>query len=176
VQVGHRYAVACVLYAQSKRRWHDRRWQVPEPPEDEPAKRQSHEVDRLDSMDAYMANVWGDQQTLMRAELAYRANVLDDEQAREILVKGVNYFYARLGFFQMSDSDLVPEFTNDYLGRPFDVVQPPISRLRDAEIMRHFLALLDPDSAISDKFETDDVQAILGILRAQLKRLKTKQE
>ncbi|MBK8035317.1 MAG: hypothetical protein IPK17_38595 [Chloroflexi bacterium] len=85
VQVGHRYAVACVLYAQSKRRWHDRRWQVPEPPEDEPAKRQSHEVDRLDSMDAYMANVWGDQQTLMRAELAYRANVLDDEQAREIL-------------------------------------------------------------------------------------------
>ncbi|MBK8035316.1 MAG: hypothetical protein IPK17_38590 [Chloroflexi bacterium] len=76
----------------------------------------------------------------------------------------------------MSDSDLVPEFTNDYLGRPFDAVQPPISRLRDAEIMRHFLALLDPDSAISDKFETDDVQAILGILRAQLKRLKTKQE
>ncbi len=176
VQVGHRYAVACVLYAQANRRWHDRRWQVPGPPEDEPTKRQSHEVDRLDSMDAYVANVWNEQQTLMKAELVYRANVLDDEQARQILAKDVNYFYARDAYFTMTESELLPEFTNGYLGQPYSVTQPPISRLRDAEIMRHFLTVLEPGSAISAKFETDDVQAILGILRAQLKRLKPKQE
>lgn len=176
VQVGHRYAVACVLYAQSKRRWHDRRWQVPEPPEDEPKKRQSHEVDRLDSMDAYITNVWDEQQALMKAELVYRANVLDDEQARQILAKGVNYFYARDAYFTMTDSELLPEFTNGYLGQPYSVTQPPISRLRDAEVMRQLFALLDPDSAISGKFELDDVRAIVGILRAQLKRLKPKQE
>ena len=176
VQVGHRYAVACVLYAQSKRRWHDRRWQVPEPPEDEPKKSQSHEVDRLDSMDAYITNVWDEQQALMKAELVYRANVLDDEQARQILAKGVNYFYARDAYFTMTDSELLPEFTNGYLGQPYSVTQPPISRLRDAEVMRQLFALLDPDSAISGKFELDDVQAIVGILRAQLKRLKPKQE
>lgn len=176
LQVGHRYAVACVLYAQAKRRWYDRRWQVPEPAEDEPTKRRSHEVDRLDSMDAYMTNVWDEQQALMRDELKYRANVLDDEQARQILAKGVNYFYARDSFFQMADSELLPEFTNGYLGQPYSVAQPPISRLRDAEIMRHFLTVLEPGSAISDKFEADDVQVILGILRAQLKRLKPKQE
>ena len=175
LQVGHRYAVACVLYAQAKRRWHDRRWQVPEPPEDEPKKRQTHEVDRLDSMDAYITNVWDEQQALMKAELVYRANVLDDEQARQILAKGVNYFYARDAYFTMTDSELLPEFTNGYLGQPYSVTQPPISRLRDAEVMRQLFALLDPDSAISGKFELDDVQAILGILRAQLKRLKPKQ-
>lgn len=177
VQVGHRYAVAHILYAQLEQRWRARRWDVPLPAEDEPKKRsRSHEVDRLDSMDAYSANVWDEQQRLMTNELKYRADVLQDEQAREILSKGTAYFYTRESFWRLVESERLPEFTNGYLGQPFDVVQPPISRLRDSDVMRQFVALLDPEGTIGGKFEEDDLQTMLGILRAQLKRLKPKQE
>lgn len=176
VQVGHRYAVASILCLQAERRWQDRRWDKPLPPEDEPKKREGIEVERYDSMDWYMFCVWDEQAQLMRRELEHRATNLQDILAYEIVREGISYFYTRAAIHRMEESDMLPEFTNAYLGRPFDEAQPPISRLRDADVMRQFVALLDPDGALGGKFEQGDLQTMLGILRAQLKRLKPKQE
>lgn len=176
VQVGHRYAVASILCLQAERRWQARRWEVPLPPEDEPTKHKGFEVDRVDQMDWYMFCVWDEQARLMRRELEHRATNLQDTLADELVRKGILYFYTRAATYLMEESDMTPEFTNGYLGQPFDVVQPPISRLRDAEIKRLFIKLLDPEGTLGEKFEHDDLQAILGILRMQLKRLKPKQE
>jgi len=178
LQVGHRYAVAHIMIEQASRRWRQRRWDVPLPPEDEPAKKRgTTETDRYDSMDWYMVSVWDEQAHVLIKELDYRANVLGDEQAQAIVsAAGVHYFYTYVSIERMTDSEMLPEFTNGYLGQSFDEAQPPISRLRDSDIMRQFVALLDPAGTLGDKFESDDLKAILGILRAQLKRLKPKQE
>ena len=176
LQVGHRYAVACILCLQAERRWQDRRWEKPLPPEDEPKKRGSIEVERYDSMDWYMFCVWDDQAHLMRRELEHRATNLQDTLADELVRKGIRYFYTRSAVQRMQESDLTPDFTNGYLGQPFDDAQPPINRLRDYDVMRQFVALLDPDDTLGGKFEGDDLDVILGILRAQIKRLKPKQE
>lgn len=177
LQVGHWHATAQIMIAQAMRRWQDRRWDKPLPPEDEPAKKaRDIEVGRYDSMDWYMVAVWDEQAHLLIKELDYRANVLNDEQAQAITRAGARYFYTHKSIDRMSSSELIPEFTNGYLGQPFDDAQPPISRLRDSDVMRHFVALLDPAGDLGDKFEQDDLKAILGILRAQLKRLKPKQE
>lgn len=178
LQVGHRYAVAHIMIAQASRRWRQRRWDVPLPPEDEPAKKRgTTETDRYDSMDWYMVSVWDEQAHVLIKELDYRANVLGDEQAQAIVsAAGVHYFYTYVSIERMTDSEMLPEFTNGYLGQPFDDAQPPINRLRDYDVMRQFVALLDPDGTLGGKFEGDDLDAILGILRAQLKRLKPKQE
>lgn len=176
LQVGHRMAVANIMCLQAQRRWQDRRWDKPLPPEDEPPKAHSIEVERVDQMDWYMFCVWDDQALLMRRELEHRATNLQDTLADELARSGIRYFYTRSAVQRMEEGDLLPEFTNGYLGQPFDNVQPPISRLRDPDVMRHFLALLDPDDTLGGKFESDDLAAILGILRAQLKRLKPKQE
>lgn len=177
LQVGHRMAVANIMCLQAQRRWQDRRWDKPLPPEDEVSKKsRGIEVERYDSMDWYMFCVWDDQALLMRRELEHRATNLQDTLADELVRKGIRYFYIRAAANRMEESDLLPEFTNGYLGQPFDDAQPPISRLRDSDVMRLFVALLDPDGALGGKFEQDDLKAILGILRAQLKRLKPKQE
>ncbi len=178
LQVGHRYAVAHIMIAQAMRRWRARRWDVPLPPEDEPAKKRgNNEVESPDSMDWYMVSVWDEQAHVLIKELDYRANVLNDEQAQAIVhAGGVRYFYTYASVERMVESEMLPEFTNGYLGQPFDDAQPPISRLRDSDIMRQFVALLDPAGDLGGKFESDDLKALLGILRAQLKRLKPKQE
>lgn len=177
LQVGHRLAVANIMCLQAQRRWQERRWDKPLPAEDEPAKkRKDIEVERVDQMDHYMFCVWDDQVRLMLRELEHRATNLQDTLADELVRKGIRYFYTRAATLRMEESDMIPEFTNGYLGQPFDDAQPPISRLRDSDIMRQFVALLDPEGTLGGKFEADDLKALLGILRAQFKRLKPKME